>query len=110
YHQLGAELLGGGGFEPVQMNEKKRVLVTGADGFIGRHLVAYLAARGYKVIAASRTASTFKDSNIVTVPLPDLSLPFDWLPLLKLSDAVVHLAGIAHKFAPDDLYDRVNHQ
>jgi nucleoside-diphosphate-sugar epimerase len=92
------------------MNDQTRVLVTGSDGFIGRHLVPYLAAQGYKVIAASRTASAFEDPNIVPVRLPDLSLPFDWQPFLQHCDAVVHLAGIAHQFAFDDLYDRVNHQ
>lgn len=44
------------------------------------------------------------------VPLPDLSRPFDWQPLLQHCGAVVHLAGIAHTFADDDRYDRVNHQ
>ena len=33
----------------------KRVLVTGASGFIGRHALAPLAARGYEVHAAART-------------------------------------------------------
>lgn len=92
------------------MNDKTNVLVTGSDGFLGRHLVSYLAGHGYKVIAASRKASVFKDPNIVAVPLPDLSLPFDWQPLLQQCNAVVHLAGIAHTFAEDELYDRVNHR
>jgi nucleoside-diphosphate-sugar epimerase len=90
------------------MNDQTKVLVTGADGFVGRHLVPYLAAQGYRVIAASRSLITFEDPNIVSVPLPDLSIPFDWRPLLQQCDAVVHLAGIAHKFAADELYDRVN--
>lgn len=90
--------------------EKPRVLVTGADGFIGRHLVPYLASRGYRVIAASRTTTTFEDPNVAAVPLPDLSKLFDWRPLLDQCDAVVHLAGIAHKHAGDSLYDRVNHR
>jgi nucleoside-diphosphate-sugar epimerase len=92
------------------MNDQTTVLVTGSDGFVGRHLVPYLAAQGYKVIAASRAASSFGGPNIVTVALPDLSLPFDWQPMLQQCDAVVHLAGIAHTFANDDLYDRVNHR
>jgi nucleoside-diphosphate-sugar epimerase len=92
------------------MNDQTTVLVTGSDGFIGRHLTPYLAARGYKVIAASRTPSVFENPNIVAVSLPDLSLPFDWEPLLQHCSAVVHLAGIAHTFANDDLYDRVNHR
>jgi nucleoside-diphosphate-sugar epimerase len=91
------------------MNDRTSVLITGSDGFIGRHLVPYLAAQGYKVIAASRAQCTFQDPNIMGVPLPDISKPFDWQPLLQGCDAVVHLAGIAHKFAVDDLYDRVNH-
>ena len=40
---------------------------------------------------------------------PDMSLPFDWQPFLQDCDAVVHFAGIAHTFAEEDLYDRVNH-
>ena len=92
------------------MNDRSTVLVTGADGFLGRHLVPYLVARGYKVIAASRTASAFEGADIVAVALPDLSAPFDWQPLLQQCDAVVHLAGVAHTFVDDDLYDRVNHQ
>ena len=92
------------------MNDQTTVLVTGSSGFLGRHLVPYLAGRGYKVIAASRRAPAFQCSNMVTVPLPDLSIPFDWQSLLQQSDAVVHLAGIAHTFADDDLYDRVNHR
>jgi nucleoside-diphosphate-sugar epimerase len=92
------------------MNDQTTVVITGSDGFLGRHLVPYLAAQGYKVIAASRTVSSFEGPNIVTASLPDLSIPFDWQLLLKQGDAVVHLAGIAHTFADDDLYDRVNHQ
>jgi nucleoside-diphosphate-sugar epimerase len=92
------------------MSNKSRVLVTGADGFVGRHLVPFLAQRGYTVVAASRAAALFDSPNIISVKLPDLSKPFDWSPLLEQCDVVVHLAGIAHKFAVDDLYDRVNHQ
>jgi nucleoside-diphosphate-sugar epimerase len=91
------------------MNDQTTVLVTGAGGFLGRHLVPHLAARGYKVIAASRRTSGFSDPNIVTLPLPDLSIPFDWQPLLQECAAVIHLAGIAHTYANEDIYDRVNH-
>ena len=92
------------------MNDQTTVLVTGSDGFIGRHLVPYLAAKGYKVRAAARTVLAFESPNIVSIPLPDMSLPFDWRPLLQDCDAVVHLAGVAHRFADDDQYDRVNHR
>jgi nucleoside-diphosphate-sugar epimerase len=92
------------------MNGKITVLVTGCDGFIGRHLVPFLAAQGHKVIAASRTAPAFKGPNIAFMRLSDLSMPFGWHPFLRNCDAIVHLAGIAHTFAEEDMYDRVNHQ
>jgi nucleoside-diphosphate-sugar epimerase len=93
-----------------QINDRTRVLVTGADGFVGRHLVPYLAAQGYQVIAASRTISWSDNPEILPARLPDLARPFDWQSLLQQCDVVIHLAGIAHKFAVDDLYDRVNHR
>jgi UDP-glucose 4-epimerase len=91
------------------MSNKGTVLVTGSDGFIGRHLVPYLANQGYHIVAASRSVCT-ASLNVRTTQLPDLSQPIDWEPLLDGCTAVVHLAGIAHTFANDDLYDRVNHR
>jgi nucleoside-diphosphate-sugar epimerase len=92
------------------MNIRSRVLVTGSDGFVGRHLVPYLAALDYEVIAASRAPAGFQVPNVKTVQIPDLSVPVNWHSMLLQCDIVVHLAGIAHETAVDDLYDRVNHQ
>jgi UDP-glucose 4-epimerase len=91
------------------MNDKLTVLVTGCNGFIGRNLVPYLAAQGHKVVAASRVAAAFENPDIVSVQLPDLSMPFDWEPYLQGCDAAIHLAGIAHTSVGEDMYDRVNH-
>jgi len=91
---------------------KRRVLVTGASGFIGRPLVAALDGAGYAVRAAvrDRRGRSFP-SGVEVTTLPDLAAPIDWSPLVAETDAVVHLAGIAHvgPDIPDAAYDRVNH-
>jgi nucleoside-diphosphate-sugar epimerase len=51
----------------------KKVLVTGASGFIGQHALPELAARGYEVYALARNSTKFPD-NIVAVR-GDLLLP-----------------------------------
>ena len=87
------------------------VLVTGASGFVGRELIQALSKAGYAVRAAARNLSAVKpDVNIEPVPLPDLSQPVDWRPLLANVDAVVHLAGIAHISSDiaEERYDNVN--
>jgi nucleoside-diphosphate-sugar epimerase len=89
----------------------RRVLITGASGFIGRRLTGALAKMGWQVRAASRDSSTIQTaSGVERVAMPDLERPVDWPALLDGASHVVHLAGIAHApgSLPDRLYTRVN--
>ena len=81
----------------------KRILVTGASGFVGQPLVRALVRAGYAVRAASRRPVSFANSvDVVTVP--DFNDPVDWEPILRGMDIVVHLAGHAHADKPDSTY------
>jgi nucleoside-diphosphate-sugar epimerase len=73
------------------------VVVTGAGGFIGTHLVAALAASGYEVRAVVRRHPP-KDAvpGISHCLVSDIA-DADWGPILSGADAVVHLAAIAHR-------------
>ena len=89
----------------------RRILVTGASGFLGHPLVNSLAHAGYVTRAAVRRAPEHPFPPGVEVVLhPDLADPIDWAPIVAGVDAVIHLAGIAHaeKSIPDFRYDRIN--
>jgi UDP-glucose 4-epimerase len=89
----------------------RRVLITGASGFIGRKAVTALAAQGFEVRAAARDpAAIIAAAEVERVALPDLAKPADWSALLDGVTHVVHLAGIAHApgLLPDDVYTRIN--
>ena len=90
----------------------KRVLVTGASGFIGRSVVPYLAARGFEVRAAARDPDCLTaGKGVVPVKLPNLSQGLvDWSDLVEGCDYAVHLAGVAHadKDIPETHYQAVN--
>jgi uncharacterized protein YbjT (DUF2867 family) len=79
-----------------------RVLLTGASGFIGRHLSAVLSAHGHTVVCAGR-------QHISSIAPPqridacDASIQADftrdvepqaWLPRLRGMDAVINAVGI----------------
>ena len=73
-----------------------KVLVTGAGGFIGSHLVCALAGAGHQVVAASRTAPARENESISWRAAPSLCGNADWTDLLRNVEAVVHLAGRVH--------------
>jgi UDP-glucose 4-epimerase len=67
------------------------MLVLGAGGFVGGHLVRALTGRTQAVIAASRRP--FEAGPGVEVCVSVFNEPDDYLPLLRRSRAVVHLAS-----------------
>jgi len=78
-----------------------KVLITGASGFIGRHLVERLLKDGHSVIAfvnqnAKVLAGLHGDMKIVSC---DITRPFEPVDEKDNLEAVVHLAGIVGEAA-----------
>ena len=83
------------------MTQSEQVLVTGAGGYIGRHVVDALVARGAEVTAVVRPGSAARINSEARVVEFDLLAPgADFAELLSPAPAsVVHLAweaGFAH--------------
>lgn len=75
------------------MKESKPVvLVTGASGFIGRHVAPALAGEGWSVRRAIRTPEGRDDEVVVR----SVGADSDWKAALAGVDAVVHLAARVH--------------
>jgi nucleoside-diphosphate-sugar epimerase len=69
------------------MNDSYTILITGATGFVGQHLVRFLKKYYSQVIGTSRK----KNKNFITIDENP-----NWLNILKEVDCVIHLANRAH--------------
>ena len=85
------------------------IALTGATGFIGRHLLADLTARGYRVRVLLRRPTALPEGAASAV-VGDLTRPINMAAALAGVDAVVHSAGLAHAMsgAPEDDYRTLN--
>lgn len=89
-----------------------RVLVTGAYGFIGAHIVAALVAAGHDVICAVRGArvdTRFPGLDAIACDMARDVRSENWLPRLAGVEAVVNCAGILRERGADS-YAAVHEQ
>lgn len=90
------------------MSQKKPVvLVTGASGFVGRHLTPALAREGWSVRRAVRSPKGIDDEVVIGSIGPETG----WQAALEGADAVVHLAARVHhthEKNADQIYRDVN--
>lgn len=89
----------------------ERLLITGASGFIGPHVVARLRAEGYPIRVTQRRDAPVPEG-VERIVTGDLAESTDWRAALAGVSHVVHLAGLAHAGPGLDeaLYQRINTQ
>jgi nucleoside-diphosphate-sugar epimerase len=75
------------------MQQRGTVLVTGAGGFIGHHLVSYLKRRGYRVRGVDQKAPEYEDTQADEFALLDLRRWDDALQATEGVDEVYALAA-----------------
>lgn len=82
------------------------VVVTGATGFIGGHLLSVLAGRGHETVSVGRRPAAKASRSF---EIGEIGAATDWSVALKGADAIVHLAGLAHgKARSDEEFATVN--
>jgi uncharacterized protein YbjT (DUF2867 family) len=82
-----------------------RILLCGADGFLGRHIESALAAAGHQVLRGVRTPS--RPSDIALDYRRDLARDA-WLPRLDGIDVVINAIGILNEGQAGD-FERIHH-
>jgi nucleoside-diphosphate-sugar epimerase len=85
------------------------IALTGATGFIGRHLLRELPKHGYRLRVLLRRPGAVPPECASAV-VGDLARPQNMSQALADADAVIHSAGLAHAMSgmPDDDYRALN--
>jgi nucleoside-diphosphate-sugar epimerase len=73
------------------------VLLTGANGFVGQHLGAFLIKQGHQVVAATRCENAaFDYAPARIVPVGEIDAATDWSAALDGVEMIIHLAARVH--------------
>ncbi len=82
--------------------QRPKILVTGANGFIGQSLVEELIRRRFPVVAVARKARTFPPGAEVR-KIGDINAKTEWQNALENVDVVIHLAARVHVMHDKDI-------
>lgn len=87
-----------------------KTLVTGGNGFVGRHLVQALQERGdqVRVLALPNEDAAWLEKRDVSVHRGDIRRPETLVSAMQGVEAVVHLAAMMHVWRPLEDYHAVN--
>jgi nucleoside-diphosphate-sugar epimerase len=83
----------------------RRVLVTGANGFVGNALCDSLRRSGWQVRAAFRRLTATRHAEIEAVEVGEITSQTDWATALAGVDVVVHAAARAHVLGDSSNHD-----
>lgn len=93
---------------------RQRLVITGATGFIGQHLIKHLLALDiFSLCCVERKNSMLALPGVQIIQIGDLTDGIDWSQWLQANDVIIHLAArvhVMHEDAPDpiDIYRQVN--
>ena len=77
--------------------QKKTLLITGATGFVGRHLVKQLIeSQAYTVRTLTREKTVLEQPHLAPIYTDDITQYSDWSAGLTGCDVVIHLAARVH--------------
>jgi nucleoside-diphosphate-sugar epimerase len=88
----------------------KKILVTGANGFVGKAVAHELLAQGFQVLCAARKPFVLESATSIRISSLEA---VDWSPYLDGIDCIIHVAARAHFFNnaghdPYQEYHKVN--
>ncbi|HEY0719708.1 MAG TPA: SDR family oxidoreductase [Gammaproteobacteria bacterium] len=79
----------------------KKIMIVGANGFIGQSLLQHLRAAGHQVTACVRNTRRYRpahpDIRVVEADYTTHTTPEQWLPLLQGFDVVINAVGIVRQ-------------
>lgn len=74
----------------------KKILITGASGFIGQALSKHLSGNNLEITAAVRKSTPLLPKTLRQVQVGDILLDTDWTSAILDIDIVIHLAARVH--------------
>lgn len=74
----------------------QRLLITGANGFVGKALTTYLLTQNFKLTISHRQSHLPTNTQVKSVFVGNLHRSTDWIQALDKVDIVIHLAARVH--------------